>query len=84
MALRYRLATGNLPDTLAELVPTYLDAVPKDPFDESELRYRKLESGFVVYSVGNDGKDDGGQERLPYRERKKGSSTWDITFIVER
>ena len=81
---RYRLATGNLPDTLAELVPTYLDAVPKDPFDESELRYRKLESGFVVYSVGNDGKDDGGQERLPYRERKKGSSTWDITFIVER
>jgi hypothetical protein len=81
---RYRLATDKLPDTLDDLVPTYLDAVPKDPFDGSEFRYKKLESGFVVYSVGEDKIDDGGQERLPFGERKKGSSTWDITFIVER
>ncbi|MHC4584597.1 MAG: hypothetical protein ACYS3N_08690 [Planctomycetota bacterium] len=81
---RYRLANGDIPDTLTELVPTYLDAVPKDPFDGSELRYRKLESGFVVYSVGEDKKDDGGRERLPFGERKNASSTWDITFIVER
>ncbi len=81
---RYRLATGNIPDTLTELVPTYLETIPKDPFDGSELRFRKLESGFVVYSVSEDGRDDGGQARLPFGERKKASSTWDITFIVER
>ncbi|NQT01745.1 MAG: hypothetical protein HQ580_06975 [Planctomycetes bacterium] len=81
---RYRLVNDNIPDTLTELVPTYLETIPKDPFDGSELRYRKLESGFVVYSVSEDGRDDGGKERLPFGERKKASSTWDITFIVER
>jgi len=81
---RYRLATGNLPDTLADLVPTYLDAVPEDPFDGRTLRYEKLETGFVVYSIGEDGRDDGGKERLPTGERKEAPSSWDITFIVER
>ena len=81
---RYRLATGHLPDALADLVPTYLDAVPEDPFDGRELRYEKLETGFVVYSVGEDRRDDGGTERLPTGEKKKAPSSWDITFIVER
>ena len=81
---RYRLVNDNIPDTLTALVPTYLETIPKDPFDGSELRYRKLESGFVVYSVGEDRRDDGGTERLPRGERTKAYSTWDITFIVER
>ena len=81
---RYRLATGNLPDTLADLVPMYLDTVPKDPFDGRFLRYEKLEIGFVVYSVGEDGRDDGGKERLSTSKRKNTPSTWDITFVVER
>lgn len=81
---RYRLVTGNLPDTLADLVPTYLDTVPKDPFDGRSLRYEKLETGFVVYSIGLDGIDDGGKERLQTGKGKKTPSYWDITFIVER
>jgi len=81
---RYRLATGELPDALADLLPTYLEAVPKDPFDGNELRYKKLEPGFVVYSVGEDLSDDGGQERLPPKERRSGTPNWDVTFIVER
>ncbi|MCP4259819.1 MAG: hypothetical protein GY774_20250 [Planctomycetes bacterium] len=81
---RYRLTTGNLPDTLANLVPTYLDVVPKDPFDGRSLRYEKLETGFVVYSIGEDGRDDGGKERLPFGKGRKTQSTWDITFTVER
>lgn len=52
---RYRLATGSLPKTLAELRPTYLDAISKDPFDGKDLRYKKLETGFVIYSIGEDG-----------------------------
>jgi hypothetical protein len=75
---RYRLAAGKLPDSLTELVPAYLESVPKDPFDGNEMRYRKLETGFVVYSICEDLSDDGGKEKI------KGSKNWDMTFIVER
>jgi len=78
----YRLAAGRLPDTLAELVPTYLDAVPKDPFDGKDLRYKKLEAGFVIYSIGEDGNDDGGKEKP--RKRTKPPAPEDVTFIVQR
>lgn len=79
---RYRLATGNLPDTLSDLLPTYLEAIPKDPFDDKELRYRKLETGFVVYSIGEDGTDDGGKERP--RKPPRPSGPTDVTFIIQR
>lgn len=79
---RYRLAAGKLPDNLAELIPTYLDTVPKDPFDGKDLRYKKLETGFVVYSIGKDGKDDGGKERP--RKRTGPDVPVDVTFIVLR
>ena len=79
---RYRLVAGKLPDALAELVPAYLDVVPRDPFDGNELRYRHLEAGYVVHSIGEDLIDDGGKER-PTGKKKKGES-WDVTFIVER
>ncbi len=38
----------------------FLHAVPLDPFDNKPLRYRKDDQGVIVYSVGPDGKDDGG------------------------
>ncbi len=79
---RYRLAADNLPEKLADLVPTYLQGVPKDPFDGNELRYKKLEPGFVVYSIGEDLSDDGGKEKPP--RKTKESPNWDVTFIVER
>lgn len=79
---RYRLATGSFPDALSELVPAYLEAVPKDPFDDKELRYKKLETGFVVYSIGEDGTDDGGKERP--RKRPRPSGPTDVTFIIQR
>jgi hypothetical protein len=79
---RYRLASSRLPDTLSDLLPTYLEAMPKDPFDGKELRYKKLETGFVVYSIGEDGNDDGGKEKP--RKRTKPPDPWDVTFIVQR
>ncbi|MHC4482198.1 MAG: hypothetical protein ACYSW4_01480 [Planctomycetota bacterium] len=77
---RYRLAAGKLPDNLSDLAPAYLDALPKDPFDGQDIRYRKLETGFVVYSIGEDERDDGGKER----RRKSRDKNYDITFIIER
>jgi hypothetical protein len=82
---RYRLAEGHLPQSLANLVPTYLQVVPKDPFDGRNLRYRKLETGFVVYSVGEDLTDEGGAEQGKGKRSPGGKpAPWDVTFIVER
>jgi len=79
---RYRLKTDKFPDKLADLVPAYLKSVPKDPFDGNELRYKRLEAGFVIYSIGEDLSDDDGKER-PTGKKKK-DETWDVTFIIER
>ncbi|MHC4637798.1 MAG: hypothetical protein ACYTBP_13190 [Planctomycetota bacterium] len=78
---RYRLSHDKLPESLTELVPDYFESVPKDPFDGKVLRYEKLSKGFVVYSVNEDGFDDGGRERP---KDKNDDSNYDITFIVER
>jgi hypothetical protein len=80
---RYRLATGKLPADAKDLVPKYLKTIPIDPFDPTEktLRYAKLKTGFIIYSVGDDGKDDGGTE-FDATGRKYSLAT-DITFILE-
>ena len=46
---------------LADLVPDYLSEVPQDPFSGKPLLYRRNAKGYVLYSVGLDGRDDGGQ-----------------------
>lgn len=53
---------GQLPESLDELVPKYLTAVPLDPFSPTgkPLLYRREGKDYVLYSVGNDGEDDGG------------------------
>jgi len=82
---RYRLAQGRLPQSLEELVPEYMEAVPADPFDGRPLKYRMLETGYVVYSIGEDSSDDGGNERGKGERGPKGKpAPWDVTFIVER
>jgi hypothetical protein len=58
---RYRLKNdGKWPESLAALRPEFLKEIPNDPFDGKPLRYKKLPDGVLVYSVGEDGVDDGG------------------------
>ena len=45
---------------LTALVPDYLDEVPIDYFDGRALRLKHAAEGLLVYSVGEDGADDGG------------------------
>jgi hypothetical protein len=59
-AERYRREHGAWPESLDKLVPAQLTAVPLDPFDGRPLRYRRTEDGVMIYSVGHDGIDDGG------------------------
>lgn len=62
---RYRLKNSQLPDQLAALVPAYLTEIPKDPWDDKSLRYKKSDTGYMLYSVGANGKDDGGKKPTP-------------------
>ena len=55
-ALAYRNSHGSFPAALADL-----GAVPNDPFSKKPLHYRLTGEGFVLYSVGWNRKDDGGQ-----------------------
>jgi len=80
---RYRLSHAGLPETVDQVVPAYLAAVPEDPFSGAPLRYRRTERGFVVYSVGEDRKDDGGKLEPP-KQAKTAGETWDIPLRVER
>jgi hypothetical protein len=69
-AERYRLAHGDWPTSLGDLVPDYLDAPPEDPFGPGLILKRDAD-GLIVYSVGGDGEDDGGQN---LRMTRPGSS----------
>jgi hypothetical protein len=71
---RYRLANGQYPDALEKLVPAFLKTVPLDAVSGEPLHYRLKDDGnFLLYSVGADGKDDGGKNVL------KKSGSVDIT-----
>ena len=78
---RFRLANQDrIPEKLNELVPAFLASVPMDPFDGQPLRFKKLNPGYLVYSVGPDRKDDGGIEPTGYNLNARG----DIPFTVRR
>ena len=72
---QFRAAHGNqYPVNLSELTPDYMIAAPSDPFDGQPLRYQKKGSGYMLYSIGPDLKDNSG-------ERKNGKDG-DIAFAV--
>ena len=61
---RYRLEHGSYPASLNDLVPKFLAAAPIDFMDGKPLRYKLRPDGdFLLYSVGEDGVDDGGDPR---------------------
>jgi hypothetical protein len=58
---RYELQHQHLPGTLEELMPVFLKTVPIDWMDGKALRYHpKADGTFLLYSVGENGRDDGG------------------------
>lgn len=59
---------GQPPASLAELIPSIIPELPRDPFaSDGQYRYRVFEKGadpdartYLLYSVGRDGKDNNG------------------------
>lgn len=72
----FRRNRGEYPQTLAELVPEFLAEIPRDPFgstssdrllmlhrepgEDVSLDEKSLRPGVIIYSVGENGVDDGG------------------------
>jgi hypothetical protein len=62
---------GAYPERLADLAPKYVAEIPKDGFANADFIYRREGNGYLLYSVGPNGKDDGGLstfEDAPYKE----------------
>jgi len=55
---------GAPPASLDDVVPRYLSSVPMDPRSGGPLRYIKRADSFIVYSIGTNRVDDGG-DRSP-------------------
>jgi hypothetical protein len=73
---RYQLRPDQTAFTLTALVPEFLPQLPVDYMDGQPLRYRLNADGtFVLYSVGENGRDDGGDPSIP--ELKTRPRIWD-------
>ena len=73
---QYQLEHGNYPDGLNSLVPEFVSKVPLDPVDGQPLRYRRnADATFLLYSVGENGKDDGGDPSLE-KDATSSSFNW--------
>jgi hypothetical protein len=62
LAIRaYESENRTLPLRLSDLSPRYLAALPVDSFSGTNFVYHAHNDQFQLYSIGPDGKDDGGQ-----------------------
>jgi hypothetical protein len=52
---------NRYPKQLADLTPKYLKTIPQDSFSGGPLVFRPDENGYLLYSVGVNGKDDNGR-----------------------
>ena len=79
---RFQLRHGKLPETLDVLIPDFVPAVPVDYMDGKSIKYKLNPDGhFLLYSVGEDGQDDGGSTDLkPGKTNSR--SIWDRKDFV--
>ncbi len=75
----YRGEHRRYPATLADLERAGWK-LPRDPFTQQPYRYQRRGQGFIVYSVGPDGRDDGGIAWTWQRE--EGGLPCDVVFEV--
>jgi len=68
---QYKAREGHYPDTLEEIASSFGGSVPVDPLSGKGYRYRPLGSSFLLYSIGENGLDDGGTH-----DYRKGDIVW--------
>jgi hypothetical protein len=77
---RYKLANGHYPETLAALMPQFIEKLPHDIIGGEPLPYRRTDDGkFLLYSVGWNETDDGGvtvKDKSGHEDKTKGDWVW--------
>jgi hypothetical protein len=58
----YHAESSRYPAQLEDLAPKYLATIPDDLFSGQALHYGLTEKGYLVYSVGVNGVDEGGRQ----------------------
>ncbi|NQU23273.1 MAG: hypothetical protein HQ567_18495, partial [Candidatus Nealsonbacteria bacterium] len=59
----YRADHDGYPAKLQQLVPKYAETLPKDAFSDGPLQYKHSDTGYLLYSIGRNGEDEGGRNR---------------------
>jgi hypothetical protein len=66
----YHADHGSYPEKLPDQMPKYTTDLPKDIFQNgAELHYTRQGDGYLLYSVGPNGKDDGGRGREDHQNK---------------
>jgi hypothetical protein len=83
---RYHLAQGEYPERLEQLAPKFAVATPLDPMLNEPFRYQRTDDGwFLLYSVGLNGKDDGGLMRSENKSDKEEKDwPWPVPTRLEK
>jgi len=77
VAERYRLDHGRFPADWSELVPRYITQPIIDPYTGKPLQIKLNEKGIVIYSIGHQGKDEGGENLSENHSWQHGGKGWD-------
>ena len=76
---RHRIEKGSYPESLDAVRLADGKALPPDPMDDRSMRYRKTaDDRYALWSIGFDGKDDGGRRVLDEKKPE------DTKFSVEK
>lgn len=75
----FKQKNGAYPDKLDKLAPEFLENIPVDPFTGKALIYRKVDAGFIFYSLGPNQQDDNGMPK-PTGPKTMGKEPYDIVW----
>ena len=83
----YKKDNGRFPENLEVLVPEYFPSVPKDCFSFSPIQYEVIknddaEDSVLIYSVGKNGVDEGGQNNQMNSGNAAGDD-WGIDWSIK-
>lgn len=76
----YKDIHGEYPESLDQLKSSLGWELPKDPYSGQDFGYRREGTGYILYSTGPDGEDDGGVQRSPVQldDEETGDWVWEM------
>lgn len=76
----YKAETGNWPASLSELPAEFGDTMRTDPFSGQTFGYRMTRDGPLIYSLSENGRDDGGIHSAKWDDGRKPGEGDDHVF----